>query len=88
YQMLTVVNPHFPDATPRSGKDDNGIFTTYEETQEDGKLWKRSVLSSPDADGNYLVRTVTYYKDGVSYKTKIFDLKYDEDGDFVKEVPR
>ncbi|WP_410976521.1 hypothetical protein [Bacillus pacificus] len=72
----------------RSGKDDNGIFTTYEETQEDGKLWKRSVLSSPDADGNYLVRTVTYYKDGVSYKTKIFDLKYDEDGDFVKEVPR
>lgn len=72
----------------RSGKDDNGIFTTYEETQEDGKLWKRSVLSSPDADGNYLVRTVTYYKDGVSYKTKIFDLKYDEDGDFAKAVPR
>lgn len=72
----------------RSGKDENGIFTTYEETQEDGKLWKRSVLSSPDADGNYLVRTVTYYKDGVSYKTKIFDLKYDEDGDFVKAVPR
>lgn len=72
----------------RSGKDENGIFTTYEEMQEDGKLWKRSVLSSPDTDGNYLVRTVTYYKDGVSYKTKIFDLKYDEDGDFVKAVPR
>lgn len=72
----------------RSGKDENGIFATYEETQEDGKLWKRSVLSSPDADGNYLVRTVTYYKDGASYKTKIFDLKYDEDGDFVKAVPR
>ncbi|MCU5376167.1 hypothetical protein OCA08_03325 [Bacillus cereus] len=72
----------------RSGKDDNGVYTIYEETQEDGKLSKRSVLSSPDVDGNYLVRTVTYYKDGALYKTKIFDLKYDEDGDFVKAVPR
>ncbi|MCP1180543.1 MULTISPECIES: hypothetical protein [Bacillus] len=72
----------------RSGKDDNGVYTIYEETQKDGKLSKRSVLSSPDVDGNYLVRTVTYYKDGVAYKTEIFDLKYDEDGDFVKAVPR
>lgn len=86
-RALTISDAE--EKTPsRSGKDENGIFTTYEETQEDGKLWKRSVLSSPDADGNYLVRTVTYYKDGVSYKTKIFDLKYDEDGDFVKAVPR
>lgn len=86
-RALTISDAE--EKTPsRSGKDENGIFTTYEETQEDGKLWKRSVLSSPDADGNYLVRTVTYYKDGVPYKTKIFDLKYDEDGDFVKAVPR
>ncbi|CAM4269325.1 hypothetical protein BAQ46_18555 [Bacillus paranthracis] len=86
-RALTISDAE--EKTPsRSGKDENGIFTTYEETQEDGKLWKRSVLSSPDADGNYLVRTVTYYKDGVAYKTKIFDLKYDEDGDFVKAVPR
>ncbi len=86
-RALTISDAE--EKTPsRSGKDENGIFTTYEETQEDGKLWKRSVLSSPDADGNYLVRTVTYYKDGVAYKTKVFDLKYDEDGDFVKAVPR
>ncbi|COF99405.1 Uncharacterised protein [Streptococcus pneumoniae] len=86
-RALTISDAE--EKTPsRSGKDENGIFTTYEETQEDGKLWKRSVLSSPDADGNYLVRTVTYYKDGVAYKTKTFDLKYDEDGDFVKAVPR
>ncbi|MGX5537621.1 hypothetical protein ACWKTJ_06820 [Bacillus wiedmannii] len=88
-QVIGEINKRTEDKIPsRSGKDENGIFTTYEETQEDGNLWKRSVLSSPDADGNYLVRTVTYYKDGVSYKTKTFDLKYDEDGDFVKAVPR
>ncbi|MGG3502910.1 hypothetical protein ABES12_22860, partial [Bacillus anthracis] len=88
-QVIGEINKRTEDKIPfRSGKDENGIFTTYEETQEDGNLWKRSVLSSPDADGNYLVRTVTYYKDGVAYKTKTFDLKYDEDGDFVKAVPR
>lgn len=72
----------------RSGKDDNGIYTIYEETEKDGKLSKRSVLSNPDTDGNYLVRTVTYYLGGVANETEIFDLKYDEDGDFVKAVPR
>lgn len=72
----------------RSGKDENGIFTIYEERQDDGKLIKKSVLSSPNADGNYLVRTVTYYKDGTAYKTKVSDLKYDDDGDFVEAVPR
>ncbi|EMA6344893.1 hypothetical protein U3450_003951 [Bacillus cytotoxicus] len=88
-QVTVEINKRTEDGVPsRSGKDENGIYTVYEEAQEDGKLRKKSVLSNPDADGNYLVRTVTYYKNGIAYKTKVFDLKYDDDGDFVKAVPR
>ncbi|MFY0147820.1 pyocin knob domain-containing protein [Bacillus cytotoxicus] len=88
-QVIDEINKRTEDGVPsRSGKDENGIYTVYEEAQEDGKLRKKSVLSNPDADGNYLVRTVTYYENGVAYKTMVFDLKYDEDGDFIKAVPR
>ncbi|EOV9528850.1 pyocin knob domain-containing protein [Bacillus cytotoxicus] len=88
-QVIDEINKRTEDGVPsRSGKDENGIYTVYEEAQEDGKLRKKSVLSNPDADGNYLVRTVNYYENGVAYKTMVFDLKYDEDGDFIKAVPR
>ncbi|WP_144524726.1 pyocin knob domain-containing protein [Bacillus sp. DE0042] len=88
-ERKVLTTSDLEDGIPsRSGKDDNGIYTIYEESHENGKFSKKSILSSPDADGNYLIRTVTYYEDGIAYKTKTFDLKYDEDGDFVKAVQR
>lgn len=88
-ERKVLTTSDLEDGIPsRSGKDVNGIYTIYEEANKNGKFSKKSILSSPDADGNYLIRTVTYYEDGKAYNTEIFDLKYDEDGDFVKAVPR
>ncbi|MCP1176189.1 hypothetical protein NKS28_01430 [Bacillus sp. 1663tsa1] len=87
--LLNVLKVRTKEGIPvRSGKDSNGIYTIYEEKSKEGVLLKRSVLSNPDFYGTYYVRTLTYLDDDGTYKTEVSDLKYDDDGDFEKAVPR
>lgn len=75
----------------RSDKNANGTFLTVEEKRIDGTLFMRSVFSEPNAAGNPLVRTVTTYAtDGITVvgTPVIFDITYDDDEDYVTEVPR
>lgn len=68
----------------KSGKDANGKFTQVDYKREsDNTLFMRSVLSNPDANGNYQTDTWTYYKtDGTTVaETKIWTITYDADGD-------
>lgn len=87
--LLSVIKARTKEGIPtKSGKDSNGVYTIYEEKSKEGVLLKRSVLSNPDFDGKYYVRTLTYLDDDGTYKTEVYDLKYDADGDFEKAVPR
>lgn len=74
----------------RSSKDTNGIYTVVEKKRVDGTLFAKSVFSNPDAEGRPLVRTYTEYgADGITaVNILIFDLVYDNEGDWVSEVPR
>ncbi|MBM7633819.1 hypothetical protein [Geomicrobium sediminis] len=73
----------------RLNKDDSGIFTAIEWRREDDTLAKRSVLSGGESP-DYEQRTVTYFGlDGTSIvQTVIYDQLYDDDGDWIEEVPR
>ncbi|HIE6629562.1 hypothetical protein [Bacillus luti] len=87
--LLSVIKARTKEGIPtKSGKDSNGVYTIYEEKSKEGVLLKRSVLSNPDFDGKYYVRTLTYLDDDGTHKTEVYDLKYDADGDFEKAVPR
>ncbi|EEL78662.1 hypothetical protein bcere0028_57730 [Bacillus cereus AH1271] len=72
----------------KSAKDANGIYTTVEWKTKGGVLRRKSVLSSPDANGNYLTQTITKYaENGTTVtETQIFKPTYDVDGDVVNEV--
>ncbi|MFL0365386.1 hypothetical protein ACH0BF_20470 [Pseudobacillus sp. 179-B 2D1 NHS] len=74
----------------KTNKDEKGTFWIVEEKREDGTLFEKSEFSAPNADGNPTVRTVTTYSaDGTTIVgTVIFDIYYDEDGDYVRGVPR
>lgn len=77
-------------ATHRTNKDDHSTFQIVEKRREDGTLFATSVFSAPDENGNYLMRTYTEY-DAVgttALKTIIFDIIYDENGDWIDEVIR
>ncbi|EJV56015.1 hypothetical protein IEO_05516 [Bacillus wiedmannii] len=76
--------------TPRrSGKDENDIFTVTEYKMANGTVRKRSVLSNPNAYGNYVLRTETeYFENGTIQKVTLLDLIYDVDGNFIDEVER
>lgn len=76
--------------TPRrSGKDENDIFTVTEYKMANGMVRKRSVLSNPNAYGNYLTRTETeYLENGAVQRVTLLDLIYDADGNFIDEVER
>lgn len=69
----------------KSGKDANGIFTTVEYRRPDDTLFMRSVLSNPDANGNYQTDTWTFYAaDGTTpVETKVWTITYDVDGDIT-----
>ncbi|MGN7472309.1 phage tail-collar fiber domain-containing protein [Brevibacillus sp. SAFN-007a] len=70
----------------KSGKDANGKFTQVDYKREsDNTLFMRSVLSNPDANGNYQTDTWTYYKtDGTTVaETKVWTITYDADGDIT-----
>ncbi|MGN7469636.1 hypothetical protein [Brevibacillus sp. SAFN-007a] len=70
----------------KSGKDASGKFTQVDYKREsDNTLFMRSVLSNPDANGNYQTDTWTYYKaDGTTVaETKIWTITYDADGDIT-----
>ncbi|UED76108.1 phage tail protein [Brevibacillus sp. DP1.3A] len=73
----------------KSGKDANGKFAHVEYRREsDNTLFLRSILSSPDVNGNYLTDTWTYYKaDGTTVaETKVWKLSYDTDGDVTSVI--
>lgn len=73
----------------KSGKDANGKFTQVDYKREsDNSLFMRSVLSNPDANGNYQTDTWTYYKaDGTTVaETKVWTITYDADGDILNVV--
>jgi hypothetical protein len=71
----------------RSGKDDNGVFTTFE-VKNGSTLVKKSVLSIPDSNGNYTRQTIYYYaSNGTTVdRTEVYTLAYDADGNVVSEV--
>ncbi|UAT29495.1 phage tail protein [Bacillus badius] len=78
-------------ATKRSSKNANGTFLKVERKRKDGTLFMKAEFSSPNADGNPTVRTITTYAaDGTTVVGTpiIFDVLYDADGDYVEEVPR
>jgi hypothetical protein len=72
----------------KSGKDANGIFTTVEYRRQDDTLFMRSVLSNPDANGNYQTDTWTYYgTDGTTVvEMKVWTITRDFDGDITSIV--
>ncbi|KIL72512.1 tail fiber protein [Bacillus badius] len=77
--------------TKRSSKNANGTFLKVERKRKDGTLFMKAEFSSPNADGNPTVRTITTYAaDGTTVVGTpiIFDVLYDADGDYVEEVPR
>ncbi|MDR4987149.1 hypothetical protein RGU74_27010 [Bacillus cereus] len=69
-------------------KDANGIYKTVEWKTKGGILRKKSVLSDPDANGNYLTQTITKYADNGTtvIETQVFKPTYDSDGDVMSEV--
>ena len=71
----------------RSGVDANGIYTTYEE-KNNSVMVKRSVLSNPNASGNYQTQTISYYNGtGIIVKrTEVYSITYDVDGNPINEV--
>lgn len=76
--------------TAKSDKDNRGNFHKVEKRRDDGTLFEKSEFSDLNEDNNPLVRTVTTYDaNGVNViNVTVFDLYYDDDGDFVREVPR
>lgn len=72
----------------KSNKDDLGVFKTIEWKTKSGLLRTKSVLSNPDADGNYQNQTITKYADdGVTVKsTDVYTLVSDLDGEVISEV--
>ncbi|MGF9907887.1 hypothetical protein [Brevibacillus porteri] len=71
----------------KSGKDSNGKFTTVEwRRKKDNTLFMRSVLSSPDINGNYQTDTWSIYNAAGTtvIETVTWPLTYDVDGDFVE----
>ena len=77
-------------STFKSEKDDNATFKSVEKRRTDGTLFAKSTFSEPNSDGNYLVRTYTEYAaDGASeVNIIVYNLVYDDDGDWVDEVIR
>ncbi|MEL3959649.1 hypothetical protein NST17_21070 [Caldifermentibacillus hisashii] len=77
-----------PLSVYKSNEDSNGIFTKVTWKDATGLTVKTSELSNPDADGNYLTRTVKLYNsDGVTVmKTLVYTLTYNTDGVIVSEV--
>lgn len=69
-------------------RDANGINTTIQLKRHDGTLAELSVLSNPDAHGNYLTRTETFYStDGTTVlATNVYTLGYDANSDLISEV--
>ncbi|WP_212934961.1 hypothetical protein [Bacillus hominis] len=72
----------------KSSKDEKGIYKTVEWKTKGGTLRKKSVLSDPDANGNYLTQTITKYADNGTTvtETQVFKPTYDIDGDVMSEV--
>ena len=72
----------------KSGLDEDGTYTVVE--WKDGTvLYKKSVLSNKDDDGNYLTQTVIYYNTNSTVnKTENYTLTYDEDGNIKSEVKK
>lgn len=69
-----------------SGKDANGIFVTTEwRRKKDNTLFLKSVLSNPDANGNYRTMTWSLYNAAGSsvVETVTWTGAFDADGDLV-----
>lgn len=71
-----------------SDYDDNDIARTVDWKRIDGKLYRRSILSNPDANGNYLNQAITYYAaDGITIdSTELWQYTFDAKGRKTSEV--
>lgn len=72
-------------------KDKRGSFWIVEKLRKDGTLFQKSEFSVPNVQGNPTVRHLASYgPDGMTVvgNIAIYDLYYDDDGDFFREVPR
>ncbi|MEX0748748.1 MAG: hypothetical protein WD467_03475 [Candidatus Saccharimonadales bacterium] len=89
----TSLRPHTSTLGPvayrmsRTGKDENGIFTTVNWHRPDDTLAVQSVLSGGTTP-TYTARTVTEYAaNGVDVlETTTYTLSYDGDGDLIAEI--
>lgn len=72
------------------GSKHNQTFEVVERRRGDGTLFSTSVLSELDGENNYLTRTYTEYEeDGMTIrKVVVFDITYDNNGDWLMEVKR
>lgn len=77
-----------PYSLYKTNKDANGIYTTVEFKRLDGTLSKRSILSTPDANGNYQTQNILYFDtDGTTLLiNEIYAITYDADGAVLNEV--
>ena len=73
----------------RDEKDDNNIFRVVREYDLDAGdvLWKKSELKEEGEGPEYSQRVVEWYEyDGETvYRSKTFNLEYDDDGDLISE---
>lgn len=71
----------------KSNVDDDGIFQVVE-WKKGNTLYKKSVLSNKNSLGNYLKRTVSYYKqDGITpNRIEEYTINYNSDDSIVSEV--
>ena len=71
-------------------KDEDGIFRVvkYYDLDSGDVLWKREELKEEGEGPEYPKREVTWYEDDgeTVYRSKTFNLEYDEDGDLISET--
>jgi len=72
----------------RTLPDANGLYKTVEYKRQDGTLFKKSVLTNPDANLNYGTQTIQYFAaNGTSVtSTEVWTITYDANGFVLSEV--
>ncbi|TQK41979.1 hypothetical protein FB479_11680 [Brevibacillus sp. AG162] len=65
------------------------LYKVVDHKRADGTIYAQSILSNPDANGNYQTLSLTYYNNAgtVALETKSWTFMYDSDGLITSKVP-
>ncbi len=65
------------------------LYKVVDHKRADGTIYAQSILSNPDANGNYQTLSLTYYNNAgtVALETKSWTFTYDSDGLITSKVP-